>query len=73
MAKKGGAKPKDKKGSGEKQRHPSQRYKLYEISGTEVKRKNKFCPRRNFFFGNLSISITRHVDHIDPTTKIKIV
>jgi small subunit ribosomal protein S27Ae len=32
-------------------KHTSKRYKLYEISGNSLKRKNKFCPKcGNGFF-----------------------
>ena len=44
MANKAAGKGKDKKGA-VKARHASQRFKLYTIAGTEVKRKNKFCPK----------------------------
>jgi len=40
--KKGG---KEKKGPAINVKHPSHKYKQYEISGTSLKRKSNFCPK----------------------------
>ena len=36
---------KEKKGKPQKKGKSLQRWKLYEVSGSTVKRKNKFCPK----------------------------
>ena len=45
MAKKGGAKPKDKKGKEKVKKEGKKQSALYEISGDTIKRKNLTCPK----------------------------
>ena len=57
MAKKGGAKGKDKK-QGEKKKRSRQLYKLYEIQGDSITRKNQFSPKSPGDF------LARHKDRV---------
>jgi ubiquitin-small subunit ribosomal protein S27Ae len=45
MAKKGGAKPKDKKVAAKAKKEGKKQSALYEISGDTIKRKNLTCPK----------------------------